>query len=286
MLAKKDKRRQSIAYRLGHISDMFESDRDRHYRDMLRTLQNTLSSLHAGSNMDFLEKLVDIEEARDRGLVQLKLWEQYQLDCANQEYEAEVAVAEDDYSRMVKLVQERLMARITLQRKRLREDRAVLDIANDNLLLLSGAGNRTTYNNDITLDERGSSPFLSAGDFERRPVRRSRITHTNANDYDDSAMSGRESGSSKRRRGGTTENDGYRSGGIPSEDNGFSDRDGGLEGLLFKGDESERPGGRQGGHGSNRHSRSYQGVTPLKLEDAKDDLSLIKAGINGAKRKR
>ncbi|KAG5363215.1 Transcriptional regulatory protein [Yarrowia sp. B02] len=282
MLAKKDKRRQSIAYRLGHISDMFESDRDRHYRDMLRTLQNTLSSLHAGSNMDFLEKLVDLEETRDKGLVQLKLWEQYQLDAVDSEYDAEVAVAEDDYARMVKMVQERLMSRITLQRKRLREDRAVLDIANDNMLLLSGAGTRGSYGNDMSLDDRGSSPFLSAGDFERRPVRRSRITQTN--DYDDSAMSGRESGSSKRRRGGTTENDGYRSGGIPSEDNAFSDRDGGLEGLLFKGEESERPGRGQGGHGSSRHSRSYQGVTPLKTDDAKDDLNQIKAGIMGAKK--
>lgn len=135
---RRDKRRQTIAGRVAHISKSFEKDRDNQYREMLHTLQSTLSSLHTGKNGEFQEQLTDIEELRDQELLRLNLWEAYQIERTEQEYQREIAAANDEYNRMTQLVKERLMARLEAQRKKLREEKAYLDIANENNMFLSG----------------------------------------------------------------------------------------------------------------------------------------------------
>lgn len=104
---------------------------------MLHALQSTLSSLHTGKNSEFQERLTDIEEARDAELVRLSLWEGYEVKRTEAEYGREVAAANDEYNRMTQLVKERLMARLEAQRKKLREEKAYLDIANDHSMVLT-----------------------------------------------------------------------------------------------------------------------------------------------------
>lgn len=136
---RRDKRRQTIASRIALITKTFEEERDSQYRDMLHTLQSTLSSLHTGKNADFQEHLTDIEELRDMELMRLNLWESYQIEQTEEEYQREIASANDEYNRMTQLVKERLMARLEAQRKKLREEKAYLDIANENNMFLSAA---------------------------------------------------------------------------------------------------------------------------------------------------
>lgn len=136
---KRDKRRQTIALRINYISEQFENDRNDHYREMLHALQSTLSSLHAGTNPEFLEQLADLEETRDEELLRLRLWEEYRIDRTETEYQREVEAANEEYGRLTLLVKERLMERLENQRKSLREDKALLDIANDHMVFLNSA---------------------------------------------------------------------------------------------------------------------------------------------------
>ncbi|ODQ66173.1 hypothetical protein NADFUDRAFT_51438 [Nadsonia fulvescens var. elongata DSM 6958] len=136
---KKDKRRQSIAFKLNHITELFENERDFHYREMLHALQSTLSSLHAGTNDQFLETLTDIQENRDQELVRLSVWESYQIASCQREYDQDTHQAHDEYEAMTQMVKDRLVRRIEGQKKSLREDKALLDMANDHNFLLNGS---------------------------------------------------------------------------------------------------------------------------------------------------
>lgn len=154
---KRDKRRQTIAARIIHISKMFEQERDMQYREMLHALQSTLSSLHSGKNAEFLEQLTDIEELRDQELMRLNLWESYQIEQTESEYQREISLANEEYNRTTQLVKSRLMARLESQRKRLREEKAYLDIANENNMFLTlNNGSAMAYNNN------GNSGYTSA----------------------------------------------------------------------------------------------------------------------------
>ncbi|KAF5101042.1 hypothetical protein D0Z00_001042 [Geotrichum galactomycetum] len=139
---------------------------------MLHALQSTLSSLHAGTNPEFLEQLADLEERRDQELLRLRLWEQYRIDRTETEYQREVEAANEEYGRLTLLVKERLMERLENQRKSLREDKALLDIANDHMVFLNSAyanGGSGYYSsnyhsnsiNNSTLNVNNSGPYTN-----------------------------------------------------------------------------------------------------------------------------
>jgi hypothetical protein len=275
---KRDRRRQSLVQRLDELGDMFQQERDLHYSEMLQNLQMTLFTLHVGRNEEFLDEIADFEEARDENLVMLYLWEKYQMEASEREYEEAVAAANEEHESMTQMVKDRLMARLESQKKKLSEDRALLDIANDHSFnLAQGPMSALTAPGSP-----GGIGGLSSA-FERRNLRGRR-------DYgEDSGMSGGEGGkstafmasdygSSRRRGGGVGAGgigggSGYGAGGGnrtgASDAEAFSDRD--LEGVLFA-KEREAP--------TTRHSsKSYQCVRVLKPDEAMDDIMTIRAGV-------
>lgn len=270
---KRDKRKQNFINRLSQVEETFESERDLQYREMLHGLQTTLSSLHSGNNSEFLEEVSDIEERRDYEIARLELWEQYQVERTEVEYNREVNQAEQEYKQMMQLVQDRLVNRLEAQRKKLREDKALLDIANDHSVFLDNYNNNNSNNNNNTTNGSGLLAPASPG-TDRRSTRR-RGENNNNNTDDLSGLSGAETtttnaGKTRRRGGG---GGGNKSTAGPSDIEGLSDRD--LEGVLFA-KERDAP--------STRHtSKSFQGVSVLKADDALQDLALIRAS---SKRKR
>lgn len=316
---KRDKSRQRIALRINYISEQFEADRDDHYREMLHTLQSTLSSLHSGKNEEFLEQLADIEEHRDAELTRLNLWEAYQIDCAEQEYQREIASANEEYTKLTLLVKERLMARLENQRKRLREDKALLDIANDHMVFLSGTFGYSSSTAEVAETRNGgtangntangyysgggasgtpASPGLGYASLanERRHLRRR--DHATASALED--MSGMSAGEGRGGYGSATRGNGGRDSGrgdggalssgskrrkggrnASGDDMLLSDRDS-LEGILFSKDRDLAASGPGGG----RQSKSYQPPAPLRNEDVLDDLNQLRAAAVSLKRKR
>lgn len=316
---KRDKRRHGIAMRINYISEQFEADRDVHYRDMLHALQSTLSSLHTGNNEEFLEQLADLEEHRDEELTRLNLWESYQIDRTEREYQREISAANEEYTKMTLLVRERLMNHLESQRKRLREDKTLLDIANDHLVFLSGSygyspsGDASNNVPNGNANGNGSANgYYSGGasgtphspgpsfalSSERRSLRRrdngsaledasgmSGGEGKNGGDYGSAAARG--TGSAGRGDGGATSTGGAKRRKVGSravvsgEDTFLSDRDA-LEGLLFN---KGKPVAASGA-GNGRQSRSYQPPAGLKNEDVQDDLNQLRIATTPLKRKR
>lgn len=314
---KRDKRRQGIALRINYISERFEADRDIHYREMLHTLQSTLSSLHSGTNEEVLEQLADIEEKRDQELTRLNLWESYQIDRTEQEYQREIASANEEYTNLTLLVKERLMARLEAQRKRLREDKALLDIANDHMVFLSGSYGYSSANGENgsgngrngNANSNSANGYYSGGPvsnssgigyaIDRRHLRRRDHASTSAME-DVSGVSGGEgrggyssatrmegrAGYGSARDSGTLSSSSKRrkvgSRANPSGDDMLpSDRDA-LEGILFSKDRDMATTGP----GNGRQSKSYQAPAPLKNDDVQDDLNQLRLGASSLKRMR
>lgn len=279
---KRDKRRHGIAMRINYISEQFEEDRNVHYRDMLHELQNTLASLHAGTNEDLLEQVADLEEHRDQELVRLNLWEAYQIDRAEREYEKEITQANEEYTKMTLEVKEQLLNHLEGQRKRLREDKSLLDIANDHLMYLSGSWYADASGNGPGTGTGGAStpnPIPSLLASERRSLRRRDIGSGFEEVSGMSGGEGREYGSGATSTGPKRRKPLGRATGS-GEDSILSDRDA-LGGLL-----SARGRGAQSGTAVGRPSKSFQPPAALKSEDVQDDLNQLRAAAASLKRKR
>lgn len=277
---KRDKRRHGIAMRINYISEQFEEDRNEHYRDMLHDLQNTLASLHAGTNEGLLEQVADLEEHRDQELVRLNLWEAYQIDRAEREYEKEITQANEEYTKMTLEVKEQLLNHLEGQRKRLREDKSLLDIANDHLMYLSGSWYAEASNGPGSGGTTSTpNPILGLLASERRSLRRREIGSGFEELSGMSGGEGREYGSGATSTGPKRRKPlGWATG--SGEDSILSDRDA-LGGLLFA-----RGRGAQSGAAVGRPSKSFQPPAALKSEDVQDDLNLLRAAAASLKRKR
>lgn len=239
---KKDKRRTAMAKRLRTLNETFSSERDVHYGGILHSLQCSLYALHMGNHPEFLERLADLEEDRDNRLVELYLWERYQTEQAEQQYSQDLEQATAEYSQMLQLVKDKLRARLENQRKRLNEDRSLLDIANDHSFFLS------------CLNTAAPTRSAQLSSAERRSLRRRDL----GDEF--SGLSGNESRSRRARATTASTNN-------ASDFETATDRD--LEGLLH---DFDTP--------SARHvSKSYQGVKVLKPEEAQGDLSLIRENV-------
>ncbi|KAK9471401.1 Sds3-like protein [Dipodascopsis tothii] len=255
-LSKRDKRRHNFTDRIQQLSQDFITHRDLLYRNTLQELQTKLSSLHNSTDLVFIERVTDLEELRDADLVSLYLNQQFLLSRAEKEYERDVQVAEEEYETLAKSIRDRLLARLEAQRKKLQEDKEMLDIANDHSLVLSVAG--------YTLNGGGSTnsvPGSPGGGSERRKNLRRRGEATS------SAMLGAISelaGAKKRKRYGRGDKDDVAA--------FWSDRDG----FGFR-DESDRAGERDRTTTSGRHrDKAFTGMSVLKNEEANEDLALIR----------
>lgn len=295
-LSRKDKRRQSAAVKLFQINEMFETNKDFQYREVLRSLQSALYTLHVGDNQEFLDEITNIEETRDEGLVTLYLWEQYQIECSRREYERDVESANAEHQQMTQLVRGKLMSRLEAQRKKLNEDKALLDIANDHSLSFDSYGkghnSSSKHNNNHTSHTNlpGSPPYSGGeggGSGSRRSTRRRREIQGGYEDY--SGLSGGESTSryySRRRthnndsHSATSEVEGSGLGGggggtgAGSSHGGLASDKADLEGVLFSRDlDSSTP--------HTRHtSKAYHGLPALKSEDAMSDIMLIRRSVD------
>lgn len=163
-LSKRDKYHQNILAKLQQLYNSFDSNRDGQYAEMLHSLQTSLYSLHVGTNAEYREKLADLEEYRDNRLVELKLWEEYQVAQAELQYKEEIEAATTEHEEMMQLVKDKLHARLEFQRKRLMEDRALLDISSDHTFFLTAANPASKARSNFSGSERRSSRRRDLGD--------------------------------------------------------------------------------------------------------------------------
>lgn len=280
--SKRDRRRQSLSLKLHQMTEMFERDKDAHYRDMLRVIQDDLYMLLVGKNDEFLQELADVEETRDEQLVGLYLSRQYQLECIEREYERDVELANNEHHQMTEMVKQKLMNRLEAQRKRLGEDKLLLDMANDHSLFLSGTvgnggGYYSGWANGGGGDDRSvgdvfsfvngsvSAAFMPGSPGQDSSSRR---TRRRKGEFDDpSGVSGNEAGAGGASSATGTGAGTRRRAAIQSDIDAFSDMD-----KVLREREKESTRGQKPGN-------PYLRVKPLKPEEASEDLALIRAGI-------
>ncbi|KAH3667795.1 hypothetical protein WICMUC_005195 [Wickerhamomyces mucosus] len=277
-----DKKRATVQAKLNKIEESFQYERDYHYKTMLQNLQKELSSVHNNSNEDLATNNRDLEEIRDFELVKLRLYEKFEANRAIHDYEDEVAKANKEHEEMMKLVQEKLNLRLEHQIKKLKEDKALLDVANShsyNIIDSSDFHKNTrssthNHNNSGTIDSGINSLNGFMGD--RRGLRR-----RGAGDYystqnedsanDSSKNNGYTSSGNKKKisnhRGSASANNGMSS----NDESFFSDTNKDLSSLLF-GEKKEN--NKTSTRGS---SKAYIAPSGLKNEEINDDIALLKS---------
>ncbi|KAG7695858.1 hypothetical protein KL951_003383 [Ogataea haglerorum] len=294
-ISKKDKRRQQIQFKLGKVEDQFQQDKDYFYRDSLIQLQYKLSSLHAGDNPQYMQRIRDFEEVRDAELVRLKLAEEYQVQLINKQFKEDYDSAVQERERVVQLLKEKLHERILKKIKQLKEDKALIDIATTSS---SHTASRYTTNGSAHRENGYNSGFESSTSFFFPGERRSRRTHnkrydgslnlSNAEDSYDSGTgtgtaTGYASSSSRKRQKPSRHLGGHvvRNGDVSSAGEESSNS---LKVLTDNPELNEFLYGeefiKRQEKANTRHStRSYQGCPGLKPEEVNEDLNLLRGAI-------
>ncbi len=237
---------------------------------MLHQLQWTLATIHQGTNTDFIENLTDLEENRDEELLRLSLQEKYERECVEREFQLSVEQINEEHDRIIKLAKEKLYGKLERQIKRHKEDKALIDVANDHSYFLNSS--YSSRSNGNTSETPGSPKLSSFYSHERRNLRKRGLGGLSSN-YDDSGDGG---SSSKQRR--TRRTNGYQSGtgggsghNNSEHDDFISDHDS-IGELLFG--ETKQTSTR---------NKVSQGVSSLKSEDVDYDIQLMKSAIASIK---
>ncbi|ODQ81456.1 glycosyltransferase family 15 protein [Babjeviella inositovora NRRL Y-12698] len=292
-LNKKDKRRYQIQSRLSKMTLAFSTERDNYYRSMLHDLQNTLSTMHSGTNEVFLESLRDFEETRDYEMTRLRLWEEYQVQCVEREFHSDLVEAKTEHNQMVRLVKEKLQENLAKKIKALKEDKILLDMINSNT---SSSSSQFMANSMTNLA------------FDRRSLRKRDIHPSHHLDTEEVSDSGYTS-SLKRRRGGygsgrdsgrdSRPNHNILGRGFMEAENGHAtsnayssndesgvnngngtDIDGyeSLNNLIFGEKQREKPNTRH-------NAKPGDKITSLRPEDVDEDMEVLRAVANGVKKR-
>ncbi|KAF9896184.1 hypothetical protein BX616_007968, partial [Lobosporangium transversale] len=102
-----------------------------------------MAAILNGVHPDFHDQMEDLAEARDITIVNARLYRDYQFECAQQAYELETELAEEDYMAEREGLREKMLAVIDSKRRALRDDKENLDITNDFALEPTSRANHT-----------------------------------------------------------------------------------------------------------------------------------------------
>lgn len=264
------------------MQDNFEFDKDYHYRTMLQNLQKELTTVHNESRPVVSSEIQDFEETRDYELVSLKLFHDFEVANSNTEFYEEVDKANREHDEMVKVVKEKLYAKLENQIKQLKEDKVLLDMANSHSYNMVDSGEyhkntrSTTQNNNLM--DLSINPLNGFLNSDRRGLRRRNAPtdYYNTQNEDSANESSRNGGyttpngsnSRSRKKQKISNHTGAQNDGTTSHDEAIFSDAGDLSSLLFGGKEKKKPSTR----GSNKSYVSPQGI---KTEEVNEDLDLI-----------
>lgn len=274
----------------------------------MHNLQATLALIQQGTNERYLWKRTELEEARDYELTRLRLWEEYQVKRAEDEYKQDMATAKANYDMMIKLLKEKFYDKLLRQVKQLKEDKLLLNLVNASLW----SATSKEYASVLALTAAAAALQISIND--RRLLRKRELTlRFTAGETDDLSDSGLGSStangtlryatgyallSSKRRRhyatryssndelSGNATNSGAQHvhHAASGNDSALSDKDyDTLNSMIMNNEDGgmskifdEKAGSSRSG---TRSSKQFVGVQGLKPEELDDDLHLLRTAI-------
>ncbi|EMR10663.1 hypothetical protein PNEG_01363 [Pneumocystis murina B123] len=134
--SKKDKRRRLLIEKLDHISRDFIMNRESYFHNQLLSLQNEMQQLHDGTHEEYLDSLRDLEEIREKELKSIQLMKDFLLKRAESEFEHDVELLEEEFTMSKATLKSRLLSHLFSRKRRLHEDKELLDIVNDSSFVL------------------------------------------------------------------------------------------------------------------------------------------------------
>ncbi|KAG0053972.1 Breast cancer metastasis-suppressor 1 [Gryganskiella cystojenkinii] len=128
---KKDKRRREFQDRLLKLELEFEENKQTIFSYQMARYKEEMNAILNGSHPDFHDQLEDLADAREATITGARLYRDYQFKCAQDAYDVETQLAEEEYKGEREGLREKMLAIIDSKRRALREDKENLDITND-----------------------------------------------------------------------------------------------------------------------------------------------------------
>ncbi|KAK9461790.1 Sds3-like-domain-containing protein [Lipomyces oligophaga] len=275
--SKRDRRRHNMTERYNALQSLFASQKDSIYEETLTELQTGLAALHEGTDGLFLEKVADLEEERDAELVTLWLNYEFLLSRAEKEYRHDVDIAEEECESTARSIREALYNRLECQRKRLKEDKDLIDIANENSLLLSVDRGLYHHGGGSAGNDASSQTGVMGSVGERRLRRRGAAANSNgASASDLVVLAGALNADGKKRKRGGASGSGPGSGsGRAGEGDEIASFWSNREALPFGHTRENLAANNTSGSGRHR-DKAFGGMTGLKSDEISEDLSILR----------
>ncbi|KAG0202059.1 hypothetical protein BGX28_005309 [Mortierella sp. GBA30] len=127
----KEKRRSQFQERLLKLELEFEDNKQTIFAYQMARYKEEMDAILNGVHPDFHDQLQDLAETRDTTIANARLYRDYQFECAQQAYELETEMAEEEYNGEREGLREKMLTVIDNKRRALRDDKENLDIAND-----------------------------------------------------------------------------------------------------------------------------------------------------------
>ncbi|KTW27246.1 uncharacterized protein T551_03240 [Pneumocystis jirovecii RU7] len=176
--SKKDKRRRLLIEKLDHISRDFLINRESYFHNQLLSLQNEIQQLHDGTHIEYLDGLRDLEEIREKELKSVQLMKEFLLKRAENEFVHNVEELEEEFAISKTTLKSTLLSHLFSRKRRLHEDKELLDIVNDSSL---ASHSYSTTNPSL-------SPISSISNIDKRKLRHRKGLGNNKNTSIDDSM--------------------------------------------------------------------------------------------------
>ncbi|KAI1298621.1 hypothetical protein EDD11_006761 [Mortierella claussenii] len=141
--SKKEKRARDFQERLLKLELEFEDNKQTIFEYQMARYKEEMNAILNGVHPDFHDQLEDLAETRDTTIANARLYRDYQFECAQQAYELETELAEEEYMTEREGLREKMLAVIDSKRRALRDDKENLDITNDFALEPTSRANHT-----------------------------------------------------------------------------------------------------------------------------------------------
>ncbi|CAG8482833.1 1061_t:CDS:2 [Diversispora eburnea] len=123
--------RESVQKKLKEMEEDFQRRQNETYEERLNQLNQDIINVRQGSSPIFKEELQKFINKHDEELEEAQMKRDYYLKCIQKEYEEEIQIVENYYSRKKKEIDDALVGDIEARKKLLFEDIKTYDQIND-----------------------------------------------------------------------------------------------------------------------------------------------------------
>lgn len=167
------RRQRGTAERYEKLEAEYVERHEELYSRQTNELDRRIRRLIAGEDAEFLERVQDLEETRDRDLVRLKIMYDYLMEENGSIYNEEMDKLEQQHTSATRATHDRVVHRLESSLRRFKDDKSLLDISGDGQLEVGNLSLPSTKSGSINGNGGGmnggsASGFVSGSGKKRR----------------------------------------------------------------------------------------------------------------------